>query len=342
MFGVYCIIFTFARYCLFVFTDSKRNSGVQPTSGLLISSNGNFSSEGDRDFVFSPQQPCPEDSCVGKEPLSTVTSKLQLRDTLVQNIVKCRKIQNSLYRLVSLKLQSHVTTLTRDHTDSSCKETSASKTERSVANENNAAGDPSMEDLTGTVHGPAEAPTTDSAVEGLNDSLVCPSEKNEVENADYAASDVVGAELNINNASEVSTVESKVDPLGESDVSKAANENSSSVQENEKDSVHDIPSTQASSSASSSGDVLSDKSQVSRLCRRAFLCGLKESLDTLVRCTDIQRSLFHNLTIVNTTSSEEACLNNSDGEIYGNHKAKIFFKWLSVQCSSKTAKGIKL
>ena len=322
---------------LFVFAGSRRGFGVKPTSVLLTSSNEHFSSDGDRDFVFNPQQPCPQDSCVRKEPLSTVTSKLQLGDTLVQNIVKCRKIQNSLYRLVLLKLQSHVTAVTRDHTDSNySKETSASTTRSVVANENNGAGDTSLEDLTGTAHGASEVPTTASEVEGLNDSLVCPSEKNEAENAGYAASDVVGAELNINNAPEVSTKESKFDPLGESDVSKAVNENSSSVQENEEDSVHDIPSARASSSVNSPGDVSSDKSQVSRFCRSAFLGGLKEPLDTLVRCTDIQRSLFHNFTIVNTTSSEEdvvishrkrlSCLNNSEGEINGNHKGNIFFK----------------
>ena len=321
---------------LFVFAGSRRGFGAKPTSFLWTSSNGNFCSEGDRDFVFNPQQPCPQDGCVGKEPLSTVTSKVQLRDTLLQNIVKCRKLQNSLYRLVLLKLQSHVTAVTRDHTDSNYEEASASTTRSVVANVNNGAGDPSLEDLTGTVHGASEIPTTTSEVEGLNDSLVCPSEKNEAENAGYAVSDVVGAELNINNAPEVSTKESKVDPLGESDVSKAANENSSSVQENEEDSAHDIPGAQVSSSVSSPGDVSSDKSQVSRLCRRAFLGGLKEPLDTLVRCTDIQRSLFHNFTIVNTTNSEEdvvishhkrlSCLNNSEGEINGNHKANIFFK----------------
>ena len=321
---------------LFVFAGSRRGFGAKPTSVLLTSSNEHFSSDGDRDFVFNPQQPCLQDSCVRKEPLSTVSSKLQLRDTLLQNILKCRKIQNSLYRLVLLKLQSHVTAVTRDHTDSNYKETSASTTRSVVANENNGAGDPSLEDLSETVHGASEVPTTTSEVEGLSDSLVCPSEKNEAENAGYAASDVVDAELNINNAPEVSTKESKVDPLGESDVSIAENENSSSVQENEEDSVHDIPSAQANSSVSSPGDVSSDKSQVSRLCRRAFLCGLKEPLDTLVRCTDIQRSLFHNFAIVNTSGSEEdvvishlkrlSCLNNSEGEINGNHKANIFFK----------------
>ena len=301
-----------------------------------------FFFEGDRDFVFNPQQPSSENRCVGKEPLSSVTSKLELRDTLIQNIVKCRKIQNSLYRLVLLKLQSHVTAVTRDHTDFNCKETYASTTEQPVTNENNAAHDPSLEDLTGTVHGASEIPTTESEVEGLNDSLVCPSEKDEVENAGYATSDVDDGELNVNKAPEVPTIESKIDTSGESDVSKAVNENSSIVQENEEDSVHDISksslytSTQASSSVSSPGDVSSDKSQVSRLCRRAFLCDLKEPLDALVRCADILRSLFHNLTIVNTTSSEEAVvisqgkrlsfLNNSIAEINGNHKASIFFK----------------
>ena len=292
--------------------------------------------------MFIPQQPCSEDRCVGKEPLSSVASKLQLRDTLVQNIVKCRKIQNSLYRLVLLKLQSHAMAVTRDHTDFNCRETFATMTERSVAIENNAADDPSLEDLTGTVRGPSEIPTTESEIEGLNDSLVCPREKKDVANAGYAGSDVDDTEFNVNNAPEASTMERKVDPSGESDISKAANENNSIVQENEEDSVHDISksslctSTQASSSVSSPGDVSSDKSQVSRLCKRAFLCGLKEPLDALVRCTDIQRSLFHNLTVVNTTRSEEAVvisqrkrlssLNNSTGKITGNHKANIFLK----------------
>ena len=282
-----------------------------------------FFFEGDLDFVFNPQQPCSENRCVGKEPLSSVTSKLELRDTLIQNIVKCRKIQNSLYRLVLLKLQSHVTAVTRDHTDFNCKETYASTTEQPVTNENNAAHDP-------------------HEVEGLNDSLVCPSEKDEVENAGYAASDVDDAEFIVNKAPEVPTLESTVNTSGESDVFKAPNSKSSVVQENEEDSVHDIPksslytSTQAASSVSSPGDAASDKSQESSLCGRAFLCGLKEPLDALVRCTDIQRSLFRNLAIVNTTRSEEAvvisqrkrlsCLNKSTGKITGNHKANIFLK----------------
>ena len=282
--------------------------------------------------MFSSLQPCSEDSCDRKEPLSTVPSRLQLRDALVQNIVKCRKIQSSLYRLVLLKLQSHVTAVIRDHG-----ETSAATRERSVANENNPAGDPSVEGMTGTVHSASEVPNTESEVESLNDSLVCPSE---VENAVYAASVVLDAELNIEKAAEVPTMESKVNTSCESDVSKAPNAESSSVQVIEEDREHDKSSlyarTQLAASVSSPGDAASDKSQVSRLCRRAFLCGLKEPLDAFVRCTDIQRSLFHNLAVVNSTSSEDAsviserkrfsCLNNSTGETDGIHKANIFLK----------------
>ncbi|KAK2558040.1 hypothetical protein P5673_019608 [Acropora cervicornis] len=54
----------------------------------------------------SEMKPCSEAICVKKEPLSAVISRLQLTDTLAQNIVKCGKIQNSLNKLVLL--QSHV------------------------------------------------------------------------------------------------------------------------------------------------------------------------------------------------------------------------------------------
>ena len=107
---VLCYFLTVERYIfLFVFTNSRGNSGTMPTSDLFISSNCNFSSEGDRDFVFYLEQPCSEAICVNKEPLSAAISRLQRTDTLAQNIVKCEKIQNSLNILVLLKLQSHVT-----------------------------------------------------------------------------------------------------------------------------------------------------------------------------------------------------------------------------------------
>ena len=66
--------------------------------------NINFISESDPFRVFSPPQP----SAAGKEPLPTVSEGKQLRDALLQSIGKCVQIQNSLYRLVLLKVKVHV------------------------------------------------------------------------------------------------------------------------------------------------------------------------------------------------------------------------------------------
>ena len=67
----------------------------------------NFSSTSDPSSVFAPPQLLKS----GKEPLAalTVAKKEQVRDALLQSIVKCMQIQSSLYRLVLLKLQSSVT-----------------------------------------------------------------------------------------------------------------------------------------------------------------------------------------------------------------------------------------
>lgn len=67
----------------------------------------NFSSTSDHSSVFAPVQLLKSE----KEPLSalTVAKKERVRDDLLQSIVKCMQIQSSLYRLVLLKLQLHVT-----------------------------------------------------------------------------------------------------------------------------------------------------------------------------------------------------------------------------------------
>ncbi|XP_074625472.1 uncharacterized protein LOC141883770 isoform X1 [Acropora palmata] len=67
----------------------------------------NFSSTSDPSSVFAPVKLLKSE----KEPLSalTVAKKERVRDDLLQSIVKCMQIQSSLYRLVLLKLQLHVT-----------------------------------------------------------------------------------------------------------------------------------------------------------------------------------------------------------------------------------------
>ena len=89
-------------------TDESREP--LPSFSYSFTPNINFISESDPARVFTtPQPPAAEN-----EPLSSlsVSEGQQLRDALLESIVKCMQIQNSLYRLVLLKLQACATGLT--------------------------------------------------------------------------------------------------------------------------------------------------------------------------------------------------------------------------------------
>ena len=66
----------------------------------------NFTSELDPARVFTPPQPQGAD----KQPLSemSVSEAQELKDSLLESIAKCMQIQNSLYRLVLVKLHARV------------------------------------------------------------------------------------------------------------------------------------------------------------------------------------------------------------------------------------------
>ena len=66
----------------------------------------NFTSELDPARVFTPPQP----QGAHKQPLSelSVSEAQELKDALLESIAKCMQIQNSLYRLVLVKLHAHV------------------------------------------------------------------------------------------------------------------------------------------------------------------------------------------------------------------------------------------
>ena len=87
-----------------------------PSHRFLSTPSINFSSESDPALVFIPPQP----SVAEKEPLSSLTdtNRQALMDFLLQSIVKCMQIQNSLHRLMLLKLKSHVTSSADGQTDS--------------------------------------------------------------------------------------------------------------------------------------------------------------------------------------------------------------------------------
>ena len=107
------IILIISSACFIFLVVSTASSGEQPKASVPESPSFsftpsiNFISESDPAVVFSP----PQTSAAGKEPLSTlsVSEGQQIKDALLESIVKCMQIQNSLHRLVLLKLQVHVT-----------------------------------------------------------------------------------------------------------------------------------------------------------------------------------------------------------------------------------------
>ena len=87
---------------------------------LLVSTessgDGNSESVPPHTFSLTPtidftSQPTTDPHNVFRQPAKTLTSSegKQLTDSLLESIVKCMQIQNSLYRLVLLKLNQHVT-----------------------------------------------------------------------------------------------------------------------------------------------------------------------------------------------------------------------------------------
>ena len=88
-------------------TEVSTSLPLTSTSNFAVTPNINFISESDPARVFTAPRPS---AAVNEPPSSlSVSEGQQLRDALQESIVKCMQIQNSLYRLVLLKLQAHVT-----------------------------------------------------------------------------------------------------------------------------------------------------------------------------------------------------------------------------------------
>ena len=100
----HCIVF------LLVSTESSGdgNSEFLPPHTFSLTPTVDFTS-----------QPTTDPHNVFRQPAKTLTSSegKQLTDSLLESIVKCMQIQNSLYRLVLLKLNQHVTDAVCGDTD---------------------------------------------------------------------------------------------------------------------------------------------------------------------------------------------------------------------------------
>lgn len=255
------------------------------------------------DFAVTPSASCksesvsatllspPQPSAVGKEWLSTLTvsEEQQLRDALLHSIVKCMQIQSSLYRLLLLKLQARVVAASDEQTGPQCSATS---------------------DL-------PKVPSVGKLAEKLNY---------------WANEQPTSKELNLNDAVEVSgkeRMEKRPDSSKtpstvnsrekQSDFSKAAKKESVGeglkyVPEDfyspGKFSVHG-PDVELNNAVKTFGKD-SYRESVNDSATE-LLCEIKEPLEALVHCADIQRSLCQNLITVNVITSE-GTLSDSSGK----------------------------
>ncbi|XP_068696848.1 uncharacterized protein [Montipora foliosa] len=289
--------------------DSNENSVTKPPSGLTFTSTYNVTSKADQCFVFTPPKLCSTNS-TGKEPLPapTTTNRQQLRDALVQSIVKCRLIQTSLYRIVLLKFRAYVTAVTDDQTCLDYCHLSAFTTERSTRNGGDTAGNLFADDVAASGHDASKVLGTTSV--GVY------SEKNK-EHFGHAADDICAVVENTEVNLEFSPEGRSSKSPSESDISKPlsvasdgenpnhASKNSTSEQGTERVPCDNIKINESSvNSKASRLDKPIPQSQNDTTS--ALLCGLKEPLVALERCTEILRSLFHKFT--NTSSSEEPVL----------------------------------
>ena len=92
-------------------TDCSADESEAPSTSTSYSFRTNVRPKSDPARVFTPPQPQAAD----KKPLSalSVSEAQELKNALLESIAKCMQIQNSLYKLVLLKLQAFI----RDQAD---------------------------------------------------------------------------------------------------------------------------------------------------------------------------------------------------------------------------------
>ena len=315
--------------------------------------------------VFSPTQP----PAAGKEPLSTLTVSegQQLRDALLQSIFKCMQIQNSLYRLVLVKLQAHAKAGKSDP-QRSCASDSLKATTAVEAAEiiNDGPRNHQAEDTTESrLDDVPKVPTMENAEGSLDDIPEASSVRRTGESLKDVpdASSLDGAGLNLNETpkdlSRQSSGETSIDATeatnGDStgacqnDVSRVTG--TATTEENLPEfpkapieectakcpegsenlgtpsmggpevNLNDAPQASGILGTPSMGgpevnlddapEASSSKVDGPSDVTSTLLCELKNPLETLVRCTNIQRTLFQRLITVNLVSAAEVATDSS-------------------------------
>ena len=286
----------------------------QSTSSSTLFSltpNISFTSESNPACVFTAAQ---THSAERKRPTAlSISEAKQLRDALLGSIVKCTQIQNSLYRLLLLKLQAYITGPSDTGVEYSDESASLPKTSR-------------MENAEEFVLNGAQLVNIDS--KHTKSTGVC------LDNI-TSQYDTLGATGGLDDASKISYGRGigerkdviadtlRVDKTGKNP-SKASSTDDAVVENPHgltqpavvENAVDDVCSDAASTSSVYSKEVAAidaskapNTENVEKCLSGApltLLCELQDPLNALIRCADIQRELFQSVMTLNELKTREA------------------------------------
>ena len=278
---------------------------------FTLTPNISFTSESNPAFVFTASQTHATER--QKPTALSISDAKQLRDALLGSIVKCTQIQNSLYRLLLLKLQAHITG--PSDTSLEYSDASASFTKTS-----------GMEKAEECVLKGAQQANVDS--KHTKRTGVC------LDNI-TSECDTLGATGGLDDASEISDVrgigegkndiadtlrvdKTEMNPSKASSTDEALFENPHGLTQAAlvENAIDAVCSDAASTSSVYSNEVAAidalkaaNTENVEKCLNGApltLLCELQDPLNALIRCADIQRELFQSVMTLNELKTEEA------------------------------------
>lgn len=288
---------TFNIACFFISVSCDSSAEISPsrpstsTCDFAFTSVMNFNSESD------PAQ------AADKKPLSalSVSESQKLNTDLLESIAKCMQVQNSLYRLVLLKLHSRV----KDAGETCSREFDSKEVELHEASSAAISG-MNVKDSPD----PAIVKSPD-AEEGLDLSFNDPTKKPNIKSLDgndknvgKRGADVMITASNNGNLKDISGISPKAPKL------ESLEGPLSSFNREGKKGLSD---TSGFSSLDGTGATLNDTPEAllgnqkggPKDASKTLLNELAQPLQALIRCTQIQRSLFHKLIQVNAITSND-------------------------------------
>ena len=265
----------------------------------------NFTSELDPARVFTPPQPQGAD----KQPLSemSVSEAQELKNALLESIAKCMQIQNSLYRLVLVKLHARVK-------DAGVKASFQFESrELPELPLNNALSAAVTEMKSKTSPDPSTLKSLD-VEEGsdvsLNDATKTPNMKSlddAEKNAGKEKVEMPIKALNEGNLEDTPGSLPEAPNLGslEGTYPSFNTEGTEQHSDTAPGSVSSLDDTGATRLNDTPDATLEDQKEIPKDAFETLLNQLAQPLQALNRCTQIQRDLFHKLSIVNAITSKD-------------------------------------